>query len=112
MLRTRFAFSWAESLEGLAAGESAWALLARCWTRLLATWIDPQEKTKEMRIRLRLWEQGRTDELLERLERARGNANTNRQQANDRRSPTPPGPKSAKMHNEKMLQEGDDVVLR
>jgi hypothetical protein len=30
--------------------------------------MDPKEKTGEMRVRLRLWEQGQIDELLERVE--------------------------------------------
>eukprot|EP00973_Karenia_brevis_P046729 6484395-Karenia_brevis.AAC.1 len=58
-LRTRFALTWAECLEGLVTGDETWSLLARCRARLLATWFSPETKTQEMRGRLKLWEQGR-----------------------------------------------------
>ena len=66
----RVSACWAEWLEGLACGRRQWSQMARCRARLLLTWVDIRNKTKELCIRLQLWEQGRIDELLERVEQA------------------------------------------
>ena len=83
MLVNRFTLCWVESLEGLVAGDERWATLGRCRARMFTDWLDKDGKLQEMRLRLQLWEQGRMDELLERVERARAAAIEQRPQRSD-----------------------------
>ena len=88
-LLTRFAIGWAEGLEGGVAGDEKWAKLAMCRARLLLTWIRPEEKFQKARARLQLWEQGRIDELLTRVEGAQAQHMAKRQeQATAYKSPS------------------------
>ena len=57
--------AWTESLEGRFAGNSEWEFLAKYRSRLLLAHM-PQgvDRNTDLKRRLRIWEQGRLDELV------------------------------------------------
>jgi len=63
----RFAATWTDSLEGCMAGDRDWGALARYRCRWLLGPISGSDRVEELKRRLRLWEDGRFQELLDRL---------------------------------------------
>ena len=62
----RMSVAMTEALEGCMAGDDAWAFLARFRTRLLLARVPRGADTnEELKRRLRLWERGKFDELIE-----------------------------------------------
>ena len=61
----RMATCMAETVEGMIAGDECWGFLARYRSRLLLAMVpEGLDRNDELKRRLRLWEQGRFDELV------------------------------------------------
>lgn len=65
---SRMAACAAEALQGALAGVEMWGFLARFRSRLLLAHVaEGEDRVTELRRRLDLWEQGRFDELVQRI---------------------------------------------
>ena len=65
---SRFAVAWAECIEGMMQGDEAWGFLASCKAKLILA-PDPEDKDRneEVKRRMKLWVEGRLEELAARI---------------------------------------------
>ena len=65
---SRDATAWAKSLEGAISGHQTWALLCRYSCRLLLAEVPKgTDRNVELKLRLRMWERGRSVELISKI---------------------------------------------
>ena len=64
----RYTVAWTDAIEGCMAGDAHWAILAKYRCRLLLGLVPAGiDRVDEIKRRLRLWEDARFEELLDRL---------------------------------------------